>query len=133
MESIIEQTWEELGASVRPIGHTVFVRTDPIPEKTRGGIILAPSTTNFYEGPFHLRLATATVLSVGPRVRGEPYPGDRVCFQRKYFARWKILDDRTYVGWLQAAQITGIVDPDSDLGRYVEFPEGDRAVREHPL
>jgi co-chaperonin GroES (HSP10) len=128
----VEQTWEELGRRVRATGATVFVRTEPPAKKTRGGIIIPDTLRGFYEGPFHLRLVNALVLSAGPEARAV-HAGDRVCFQRKMFAHWLKLPDETLIGWIQEGHIAGVLDPDVVVDKHITFPEGNAAVREAPM
>lgn len=72
----------------------------------------------FYDGPMHLRLVKATVLASGSQSILEP--GQRVCFQRQYLCRWKVMDDGTFVGWLDEKDVAGILDPDVDVSKYLE-------------
>ena len=129
MVNFVEQTWEKLGRRVRASGHTVFVRTDVPEEKSEGGIFYPDS--GFYSGPFHLRLVAATVLSAGSKSILKP--GDRVCFQRQWFCRWESLDDKTLVGWLEEAQVTGVLEEDVKVGKFVEQAGGPKQCVPHPL
>lgn len=129
MDDRVGQVWDELGTRVRALGGTVFVRTDLLPEKSPGGI-LYPSSS-FYDGPLHMRLISGTVLAVGPAA-APLNPGDRVCFQRKFFARWQVLRDGSFVGWLNVHEITGVLDESTTVDNRIDFPEGARAVRELP-
>jgi hypothetical protein len=130
MTDFVEQTWEKLGRRVRATGHTVFVRTEAPPEKSEGGIFYPDSS--FYNGPFHLRLVPATVLSAGPRSTLKP--GERVCFQRQWFCRWKdVPGDKTLVGWVEEAQITGVLEDDTKVDKFIEQPLGPKQCMPHPL
>ena len=102
---VVGQTWNEVGFKVRPMHAKVFVRTDPPAEKI-GMIFLPPKEADFFGGMMHLRLVTATVLSVGPMARLVK-PGDRVVFQRMNFGYIKKLEKGVYVGWIEEQQLVG--------------------------
>lgn len=102
---VVGQTWNEVGFKVRPMHAKVFVRTDPPVEKI-GMIFLPPKEADFFGGMMHLRLVTATVLSVGPLARLVK-PGDRVVFQRMNFGYIKKLEKGVYVGWIEEQQLVG--------------------------
>lgn len=128
----VQQTWDELGIKVRMIHDWVLVRTEVPPEQTEGGIWYPPMYRTFYEGPLHLRLVSALVLSNGPHARGVKV-GERVCFQRKYFARWKKLADNSMVGWLHEREVTAAMDEGMDIDRDLSFPDGPKAIRYTPV
>ena len=94
----VEQTWAEIGFRFRPLRHVVLVRTYPLPTVTEGGIIIPEKLTSFYGELPHVQLVNATVLSSGPKAILEP--GDRICFQRLFFARWLEMEDGSLVGWI---------------------------------
>jgi co-chaperonin GroES (HSP10) len=116
---VVDATWEELGFKVRPLGDRVFVRTDPLPEKTRSGLYAPPIMAS----PYGQRIGravvmTATVLSVGRGMydkKGRLYPtevkpGEKVMFTRFEFAwMWK-LSDGTLVGWIREPHLIGQPD-----------------------
>lgn len=113
---LVERTWSELGYSIRPLRWMVFVRTDPFEGKI--GSIHLPGRDNYFYGDLgNARIAIATVLSAGKAgLAGSLEPGDHVCFQRLYFAWYKRMEDGTFVGWIDANQITGYFDGDSPEG-----------------
>jgi hypothetical protein len=106
-KKLIAETWDVLGVKgVRPLGRTLFVRTEAPPQKTESGLLwLPPKVASFYGGLPHQRLVIATVLSAGPKAFVQA--GDRVCFMRLHFARWHGLGEDQYVGWIDESQIFG--------------------------
>jgi len=114
----VRETWEELGHKIRPLRRIVLVRTDPLPDKTEGGIFVDPKLSeNFYADLPHVSFHCATVLSAGRD--SVLKPGDRIGFQRLFFARYAILKDRTLVGWIQDDRnILGKIEGES---HYVEM------------
>jgi hypothetical protein len=106
---VVEATWKEIGYRIRPLRHTVFIRADK-PALKIGEIWMPPKLTDFYSGMPHHALIGATVLSAGPKA--EVKPGDRVCFQRLYFARLCVMRDFTLVGWILGPNITGYLNGD---------------------
>lgn len=131
MSSIIEQTWEDLGYKIRPTRHRVLVRTEPVPALTKGGIIIPDTYRGLYEGPFHLRLINAYVLRIGEGVN-EVKVNERVCFQRKWFIRHRLLGFDQAVGWIKESEIAGILDAETSVEKYITYVEGDNAVRADP-
>jgi len=111
----------------------VLLRTEKLQMKTEGGLFLPASEQGFYDGPMHLRLLAATVLSAGSRADQSLVPGTRVCFQRRFFAWWKVMEDRTLVGWVDDSQITAICDPDLNLSKFLTTGEGARYATATPL
>lgn len=109
----IEQTWDEIGYRVKKALHrNVFVRTLPMPQKTHGGLYLPDKYAGFYGELPHMQLVRAVVLAVGADAT-KHYGlevGDYVCFMRLFFARWKELEDKTYVGYLPSEQVAGRVE-----------------------
>jgi hypothetical protein len=103
----VEATWKELGYKLRPLKQTVFIRAD-LPEDKIGNIWKPYSLLGFYAGMPHAALIGATVLSAGPKA--EVQPGDRICFQRLYFARLVELQDHSLVGWIQGPNISGYLE-----------------------
>ncbi len=128
---LVKSTWAEIGCRVRPLRRMVFVRTDLPKQHSDGGIWYPSTESGFYDGPFHLRLVTATVLAAGSKSILKP--AERVCFQRKYFARWCVLEDRTMIGWLDETEITGIMDDGVSVGKFVENPLGPKQPMALPL
>jgi len=94
----VEETWKEIGCRVRPLRKTIMVRTEPLPTKSAGGIILPGKLTTFYGELPHMQIIVATVLSSGRDAILET--GDRIAFTRLFFARWMQLQDRTLIGWI---------------------------------
>jgi len=127
VKATVKSTWEEMGVTIDAIRNMVFVRTDLPPEKSRGGIIIPAMYQSFYEGPFHLRLQSALVLSTGPKAKAV-HKGERVAFQRKFFAYYKQLHDGSYMGWIREPDIAGILREGAQVGRRIAFPQGDNAV-----
>lgn len=133
MYDIIEQSWEELGYKIRPMRQRVFVRTEPIPPMTAGGIIIPDKYRGLYEGPFHLRLVNAVVLSVGAGVRGVEV-GERICFQRKWFVRHlEVMRDEAAFGWVKESEIAGALDPEIQVDRRVTIPTGANPAHPNPI
>ncbi len=129
---LVNQTWDEIGRKVRALRYTVFLRTEPVQTQSLGGIHYPASTTGFYDGLMHMRLVCATVLAVGNEVH-ELEPGMRVCFQRKYLARWQTLKDGTFVGWIHSEEVTGILEEGAHMDKYLDFTEGPKAIRAQPV
>lgn len=102
-----EEVRTRLGCSVRATGSKVFVVTD-LPAKKVGSLWLPVKLTSFYGDLPHLVVVKATVLSVGPKVRGIK-EGARVAFPRTYFAKWKELEPDVMVGWIEAANLSGFI------------------------
>lgn len=94
----VEETWKEMGKKIQVLRSVVLVRTYPLPEKTSGGIILSEKMRSFYGELPHVQLISGTVLSSGPKAVSEV--GDKVCFQRLFFAKLEVLADKTIVGWI---------------------------------
>ena len=126
LSELIAKTMEELGVkAIRPMNWLVVVRTEPIPEKTEGGIWLPQVATAFYaswhvEMP-HMRVVRSRVIAAGPKAHGLK-PGDRVAFKRLHFARWMKMSDGTMVGWVDFNQLVGHVEDEYDP---YEIDEGD--------
>ena len=126
----VGRTWKELGHSIRPLRYVILVRTDPLPTKTISGLHLSPKMTNFYGELPHVQLITATVLSSGPKAVLEP--GDKVCFQRLFFARYEKMEDGTMVGWIaHEGNVIGLFEGDpiyvqlgANLKRAPQAPPG---------
>jgi co-chaperonin GroES (HSP10) len=131
--SIVDDTWAEIGRKVRPLGRIIFIRTEQLKQTTDGGLYLPASQQTFYDGPMHLRLITAVVLSVGPKVDGTLQPGDRICFQRQFFARWCVLEDRTLVGWIDDSQVAGVCDSDTQVDKFITLMGGASHAPPHPV
>jgi hypothetical protein len=110
-QELIERTWAEVGCRLRPLKRTVMVRTLPIPQKV-GSLWLPAKAASFYGGMPHQILIRAIVLSAGPQ--SHVAPGEKVCFQRLWFSRWKGLSDGCYVGYLDAVKLAGIVEDDTE-------------------
>jgi len=106
----VAQTWEEIGFKVRPLKYWAFVRTEPLYQRTEGGIWLSPKESDFYGSRMaHQVLIRAVVCSTGP-VAKDHYgfkPGQRVVFKRLHFAHLRKMSDGTYFGWINAAEIVG--------------------------
>jgi hypothetical protein len=105
-EQAIEQSWKDIGCSVRPLGRKIFCRTLPRVSTTVGGIVIPGGSLSFYSGPPHLQILEALVLSVGPRVKGI-VKGDIINFKRFHFARIWDLPDGTKGGWIDMGQVLG--------------------------
>jgi len=110
MTDIVDKTWKELGFKVRPIKYWVFIRTEPLYQRTEGGIWLNPKQSSFYGNRMaHQVLVKAVVCSVGPVAR-DHYGfevGQRIVFKRLHFAHLRKMEDGTYFGWISAAEIVG--------------------------
>lgn len=105
MTDRIADTFFELGInSFRPLRDLVLVRSNPMPEKT-GSIYLPNKLATFFGLLPNLQLITAIVLSAGPKAT--VLPGEDIVFLRLNFAWWKIMEDRTVVGWIQEANVLG--------------------------
>lgn len=118
-EARIAETLAELGAkALRPLRWYLMVRTEPVEERTAGGLWLPPKLASFY-GPLpHRQILEGLVLAAGPDAALNQ--GDRVAFQRLHFSRWCQMADQTYVGWVDSNQLLGIVEEERD-----EHPEQD--------
>jgi hypothetical protein len=103
-KKLIADAWQHLGFKVRPVGRKVWVRTDPHEQKV-GLIWKPPKLASFYGELPHQVTVAATVLAAGPQATVKP--GERVCFTRLYFAHWCQMDDSTYIGYVDSAQLSG--------------------------
>ncbi len=122
LKKMIAETWGACGVkSVRGLANSfaIFVKTEPPPKKI-GSIWLPPKLSGFYGDLPHLRLIVGTVLARGGKT--EVKPGDRICFMRLHFARWKDLGDEVYVGWIYDNQVIGFFE-----GEYVDARAFSRA------
>jgi co-chaperonin GroES (HSP10) len=114
----VDQTWEEVGYKIRPLKYKVFVRTEPLFVRSEGGVFLAPAATELYGNRMaHQVLVRAIIVSVGPVARDHWHfeVGQRIVFKRLHFAWLKKMDDGTYLGYIDAAEIVGEptdLDPD---------------------
>ena len=107
---IVEETWKKIGCRVKAIRDTVFVRTHPLPQMTKSGLLhLPPKEAEHYGHLPKGRHVMATVLSCGSGVKSVKC-GDNVCFMRMPFSRWKYMGDRTLIGWIKEEDLIGIVD-----------------------
>lgn len=107
-KELVEKTWGELGFKIRPLGHWVFIRTELIAKETPGGILLTDKSADFYEGMPHQKLYVGTVCSVGSKAQATVSEGDRICYQRLFFARYCYLQDGTMLGWINSENIPGL-------------------------
>lgn len=96
--TLVDDTWEEMGFRLDPLRSVLLVRTHPLPTHTPGGILLPSKKSSFYGVLPHVQLITATVLSSGPKAKFQS--GERVAFQRLFFAKWMEMEDKTVVGWI---------------------------------
>lgn len=104
-ETRVKQTFEEMGIDgFRPWRDLVFVRTNPMPIKT-GSILLPFKATSFFGQLPNLAAISAVVLAAGPKATCKP--ADGVVFMRTNFAWWMAMEDLTYVGWIQEANLLG--------------------------
>lgn len=116
----VDATWEELGFKMRSVGTVVFVRTDPLPEKTPGGVVIPPSLSDLYGQRLGSKVhLTGTVLSAS-RTKGygakspvtipsKLKPGDKILFTRFEFGwLWK-MKDGTHVGFIKEPLILASV------------------------
>lgn len=112
---LVEETWEQLGYKIRPIGWKIFVRTMPHQKKV-GSLWMPPKLQTFHgEVAAHLRIIRGVVLSAGNRGPAETMkPGEIVEFQRLHFGFTDKLfgegaaDDpigEVYVGFLDSNQV----------------------------
>jgi len=107
-EEIVATVLAELGTSYTPFGRRVIVRTDPNVLISAGGIILTNREQGFYNGPAHSKIIKSTVIAVGEQATLKV--GDRVCFQRLYFARIAELQDKTFIGSIDESQMVGYIE-----------------------
>lgn len=116
----VQETWDELGFKIRAVGTAVFVRTDPLPEKTKAGIYLPPSHSDFFGQRLGSKVhMTGTVLSAcrtkgyGSKsdrtVPSTLKPGDKVFFTRFEFAWLWRMKDGTRVGHIKEPLIHGVL------------------------
>lgn len=122
MLSRVEETWDELGFRLRAIGTIVFVRTDPLPDRTEGGIIVPQDQADVYGSRLGSKVhLTGTVLSacrtkaVGSKKDNtrpsDLKPGDKILFTRFEFAWLYKMQDGTRVGYIREPLIHAEVDP----------------------
>lgn len=121
---LVNETHEQLGYRIEPIGYKIFVRTMPH-EKKKGLLWLPPKLQSFHgETLAHLVIVRATVLSCGPRgLAATIEPGEIVEFQRLHFGFVEKLfgggtvDDpfgEVYVGFLDSNQLLWKMEADDD-------------------
>ena len=115
MESLIDQTWDELGHRIEARNDVVWIRTDPPKFFTDAGIIIPDKLAAFYHGmpnPGGVAPVTkwATVIA-SPSV-SDVEPGDRVVFMRLDFAWQDKMDDRSLFGWIREGNILMQVELD---------------------
>jgi hypothetical protein len=136
LETIVEDTWDEIGHKIKATGFKLWVRTLPHPRKV-GRVWLPPNRGRFYGELPHLKLVFAVVLSVGPHARSqhELQPGTIVGFKRLNFAWWRKLEganedewgsDDQFVGYLQNAEDVELVAEEESVGAEERF---DNTVR----
>lgn len=117
---LVQQTWDELGVKMRARGYWVWVRTEPHKEKI-GSIWLPPKMAKFHGELPHLVNVMATVLTAGNvGAAAEFKTGDRIWFTRLYFGYHKKMEDGTFVGWLDANQISGFAGEEDELGQFLQ-------------
>jgi hypothetical protein len=110
VSDLIAATFAEMDIpGFKPWRDLVFVRTNPMPQKT-GSIYLPTKLASFYGELPNLQLITATVIAVGPKTT--VLPGETVVFMRLYFAYWRRMEDGTYFGWIQEPNLTGFAELD---------------------
>lgn len=110
-EELIKATFAEIGIKgIRVPRWLILVRTEPLEQKTPGGLWLPPKLTNFYGELPHLRPLVGLVLAAGPKAYVKV--GDRVAFQRLHFQRWCQMQDGTFVGWIDYNQLHGFAEDD---------------------
>jgi len=108
-EEKIKKTFEDIGVKgFRALRRTILCRTEPVAQKTEGGIWLPPKAAAFYGEMPHIKYIEGLILASGPQC--EVKPGERIIFQRLHFARWKALPGDVYVGWIDESQIVGYSD-----------------------
>jgi hypothetical protein len=105
IEQLAADTWKELGFQLKAVGKRMLVRTEVLPQKM--GSLYLPSQ---YSETFGQRLGakvpiTAHVLSKGSRVSDAISVGDRLLFPRLVFGWTHRLADKTYVGWVEEAEV----------------------------
>jgi hypothetical protein len=121
--SIVQETWDELGRTIKARHSMCFIRTDVPPLMTPGGIIIPAKTAMFYNGlpnPGGNNPVTkwATVIAAGPEA--EVAPGDRVCFMRLDFAWSDKMKDGSFFGWVKGENILLKDTPDEEDGDAAE-------------
>ena len=128
--AVVDQTWKELGRRFRAVRQVVFVRTDPPKEKV-GSIYKPYSRLGFYDGMPNQHPIAAVVISAGPDT--EFKTGDRICFQRLFFARLTELSDHSLVGWILGPNVSGFLEGDLDdslVPNWTKVPEVVKNIRE---
>jgi hypothetical protein len=110
----IEETLAEMGwKGIRCLKWRIAVRTEDLPQKTKGGIWLPPKLTNFYGELPHLQQLAGLVLATNQKALVEV--GDRVAFQRLHFERWFKMSDGTYIGSIDQNYLYGFAEDDHEL------------------
>lgn len=101
----VKETFAELEInSFRPLRDLVLVRSNPMPVKT-GSIYLPNKLTTFFGLLPNMQLITATVIAAGSKAT--VLIGEEIVFLRLNFIWWKVMEDRTVVGWIQEANVLG--------------------------
>jgi hypothetical protein len=111
---LVEDTWNYLGWTVRPLRRLVFIRTHPRPERY-GSIILPLSMRREHAELPHKSLNVGTVCAVGPQTKYLKV-GDTIAYYRLFFAWWKRFPDQTYIGWIDEDNIFGFYEDGSPTG-----------------
>ena len=105
IQTLIDDTWKELGYKIRPLKRKIVVRTLP-QDFQRIGSLWKPAKYASFHGELPHQVTTeAYVLYCGPSTTVKP--GEKVCFTRLYFAWHKKMADGTYVGWVDESQLSG--------------------------
>jgi co-chaperonin GroES (HSP10) len=77
-------------------------------DKTESGLLFLPKS-GFYDGMANKKILDATIVSCGRDVTTVK-EGDKIIFLRIVFARYKELEDKTFVGWVDENEIFAIVE-----------------------
>lgn len=121
----VAATWAELGFRVRGIRYMLFVRTEPLPQRTASGRIWLPNRlTNFFNDLPNKVYTRAVVCSAGPTATSKwgIRESDRIFFRRQDFAWYRKMADNTYFGWVEAPHVLGYP--------YDDDPEAERLAFE---
>lgn len=105
-KNIVEATFAELGVpGMRVLGDRLFVRTHPIETKYNGLIYIPQKHQDFFGLLPNKHQVYATVIAAGPKTVFKP--GESCAFIRLHFTWYQKMEDSTYTGWVNEANLLG--------------------------
>lgn len=102
----VEDTFKELGyTNMRVLGDRLFVRTHPMDIMYKGTIYIPQKNQDFFGVLPNKHQVWATILSAGPKSILKR--GESCTFHRLHFTWWRKMEDGTYTGWVNEANLLG--------------------------